>query len=80
LDLFERLENAKQYVEHANSFLKNSPSGTLERIRSSREILKYNPSSNTFGAFTKDNIPKTLFKPDSLKHSYNSNLNYFYGQ
>ncbi len=75
---FPELNNAKEYVDRAHNFLRD-PSA-LSRTRPNGEILKYDSRSNTFGSYTKDGIPKTLFKPDPSKHRHSTNLEYFYGQ
>jgi pyocin large subunit-like protein len=59
---FPELFNAKQYVERSHSLFQHSEK-TLTKIRSNGEILYYQPTSNTFGAFTKDGVPKTMFRP-----------------
>lgn len=60
---FSEFLNAKQYVEASRNFLHNSPSGTLTKIRSNGDILKYHPKSNTFGVMDINGTPKTMFKP-----------------
>lgn len=66
---FSEFQNAKQYVEGAKDFLHNSPSGTLTKVRSNGDILKYNPKSNTFGVMDATGAPRTMFKPtDGLKY------------
>ena len=59
---FPELFNAKQYVESSRGLFQYSE-GTLTKIRSNGEILSYQTQSNTFGAFTKDGVPKTMFRP-----------------
>jgi RHS repeat-associated protein len=60
---FPEFYNAKQYVEGTISFLHNSPSGTLMKVRGG-DILKYHPATNTFGVITSEGVPKTMFRPD----------------
>ncbi len=60
---FSQFYNAKQYVEGTRNFLINSPSGTLVKFRANGDILKYHPSSNTFGVMNSNHIPRTMFKP-----------------
>lgn len=76
------MENSmgKQYAEKAKNFLSNPPPGTLMKTRSNGEIVCYHPESNTFASFTNEGNPKTLFKPDVLKHKYTTNLEYFNAQ
>lgn len=46
------------------SFLTDPPPGTLTKVRESNgDILRYNPSTNTFGVMSSDGVPKTMFKP-----------------
>ena len=60
---FPELQNAKQYVEKAADFLRNPPKGTLTKINSRGDTLRYNPASNTFGVLSKDGVPRTMFRP-----------------
>ena len=68
--MWKKLENSYQ----------RPPQGTLTKIRLNGEIVLYHPGTNTFASFTKEGIPKTLFKPDVLRHKYSSNLEYFNAQ
>ena len=66
---FPKFNNAKQYVEGARKFLTNSPKGTMTKVRSNGDILKYHSKSNTFGVMNSNRIPKTMFKPtDRLQY------------
>jgi pyocin large subunit-like protein len=56
--------NAVDYVRRAHDFLNNSPAGTLTKTRPNGDVLKYHPSSNTFGVMDKCGQPRTMFKPD----------------
>jgi pyocin large subunit-like protein len=58
------LVNSKQYVDHAKNLF-NRTEGILSKTRVNGEILRYDIKTNTFGAYTKDGIPKTMFKPTS---------------
>ncbi|MBS7200375.1 MAG: hypothetical protein KH111_19940, partial [Bacteroidales bacterium] len=60
---FLNLQNAKQYVEATRNFLLKPPVGTLTKIRPNGDILRYNPSTNTFAIMNKFKIPRTMFKP-----------------
>ena len=79
---FSGLQNSRQYVEQAHNLFRD-PS-VLRRIRSSDgSCLRYDPLTNTFGSFTAEGIPKTMFKPGISKpmHSkYSNPMEYFYGQ
>jgi hypothetical protein len=77
---FQELSNARDYVEKIRNFLSNPPSGTLMKTRLNGEIVLYHPETNTFASFTKEGVPKTLFKPDVSKHKYSTNLEYFNAQ
>jgi RHS repeat-associated protein len=60
---FPEFVNSKQYVEGAKNFLNNSPTGTLIKQRGS-DILKYHPSTNTFGVMdATTGVPRTMFRP-----------------
>ncbi|TBR43811.1 hypothetical protein CBF23_003535 [Marinomonas agarivorans] len=60
---FPELQNAKQYVEATKKFLHTPPKGTLTKINSRGDTLRYNPSTNTFGVLSKDGSPRTMFRP-----------------
>ena len=77
---FSELVNSKQYVEKIRDFISNAPSGTLTKTRSNGDMLFYHVESNTLAIFTKEKIPRTLFKPDPSKHNYKTNLDYFNAQ
>jgi len=72
--------NAIDYVRQALSFLHNPPVGTLTRVRSNGDVVRYNPTTNTFGVMNASGEPRTFFKPDPAVHGYPSNLDYFYAQ
>jgi pyocin large subunit-like protein len=57
------LQNAKQYVEATKKFLTNSPAGTLTKVTSNGDILKYHEATNTFGVKNANGLPRTMFKP-----------------
>ena len=60
---FPELLNSKQYVEHTHNFFAGSRDRLLTKIRPNGEVLLYDVQTNTFGAFTPDGVPKTMFKP-----------------
>jgi hypothetical protein len=60
---FPELQNAKQYVEQAKEFLTNPPQGSLTKINSRGDTLRYDPNTNTFGVLSKDGAPRTMFRP-----------------
>lgn len=60
---FPELMNSKQYVEQTHSLFAGSKNQLLTKIRPNGEVLLYDVQTNTFGAFTADGVPKTMFKP-----------------
>ncbi len=60
---FPELLNSKQYVEHTHNFFSGSRDQLLTKIRPNGEVLLYDVQTNTFGVFTPDGVPKTMFKP-----------------
>jgi len=77
---FPELRTMEQYAERARRFLNEPPQGALTKVRSSGEVVVYDRVSNTFGVRAADGTPKTLFKPDPVKHHYPTNLDYFNAQ
>lgn len=66
---FPEFQNAKQYVDGAKDFFKNSPSGTLMKIRPDGDVLKYHQKTNTFGVMDATGVPRTMFRPtDGIKY------------
>lgn len=60
---FPELLNSKQYVEQTHNLFTGSKNQLLTKIRLNGEVLLYDVQTNTFGAFTADGVPKTMFKP-----------------
>ena len=60
---FPEFQNAKQYVEGAESFFSSPPAGTLTKTRPNGDTLFYNPGNNTFGVQAVDGAPRTMFRP-----------------
>jgi pyocin large subunit-like protein len=60
---FPELSSLDEYVDYAHNFLKSPSKETLTKIRHNGDIMRYEPSSNTFGVMNADGIPKTIFKP-----------------
>jgi RHS repeat-associated protein len=77
---FTGVSNALEYVAEAQSFLRSPPPGTLTRMRSNGDVVRYQPSSNTFGVMDSSGAPRTFFKPDPSQHGYATNLDYFNAQ
>jgi pyocin large subunit-like protein len=46
---FPDVQNAMEYVAKAQDFLRTPSGGTLTRIRSNGDVVRYHPGSNTFG-------------------------------
>ena len=77
---FPGLNNSLEYVADAQSFLRSPPSGTLTRLRTNGDVVRYNPGSNTFGVMDSSGAPRTYFRPDPAQHGYPTNLDYFNAQ
>jgi RHS repeat-associated protein len=77
---FPQYQNAKQYVEGANDFVRKPPSGAMTKTRANGEKVLYYPNSNTFAVQGTDGAPKTMFKPDPSTHGYPTNLDYYNAQ
>jgi pyocin large subunit-like protein len=45
-------------------------------------LLRFDLKSNTFGSFTPEGVPKTMFRPQlgEMPSRYSTALEYFYGQ
>lgn len=77
---FPDCKNAKEYVEKAQNFMGDPPTGTYTKVRPNGDIIRFNPKTDEFGIMEKDGTLKTFFKPDPSKHNYPSNWEYFLGQ
>ena len=66
---FPEIPNAKQYADKAKDMVSNAP---LTKTRPNGEILKYDPSSNTFVAALPDGTPKTMFRPKTAMVYWNN--------
>ncbi|MGX2968388.1 VENN motif pre-toxin domain-containing protein, partial [Ursidibacter sp. B-7004-1] len=77
---FPNLNNAKEYVDMAHDFMRNPPEDTLVKTRKNGDTIFYSPKSGIFAVKNKENIPKTMFKPDPKKHGYKTNEDYFNAQ
>ncbi len=77
---FPDVTNATEYVAKAQDFLRTPPGGTLTRVRSNGDVVRYHPGSNTFGVMDASGAPRTLFRPDPSVHGHATNLDYFYAQ
>ncbi|KFF61320.1 hypothetical protein IW01_20395 [Pectobacterium brasiliense] len=68
---FPELKNAKQYVDAAHDFMNNPPDGTLTKTRDNGDELFYHPETNIFASKSKDNAPRTMFKPTDKMDYWN---------
>jgi len=66
-----RLTAVWRNVKEAKRLLQDS--SALTKVRLNGQIQKYNQTNNTFGAFTKKGVLKTLFKSKDSSH-YRKNL------
>ena len=58
---FEGIQNSKQYVENVWKF--RDRTDVLIKVRANGERVLYDHPNNTFGVFTREGVPKTMFKP-----------------
>lgn len=81
---FPGINNAKEYLERARTFVTRPPDGTLMRLRQNADgtfdRIYFNPRSNEFAVITQGGQLRTFFKPDPAKHGYPNNLDYFRAQ
>ena len=69
-----------EYIAAVHDFIKNPPAGTLMRVQPDGDTVLYNPDKNWFAVKTKNNVPRTMFKPDPNIHGYRTNMEYFESQ
>ena len=67
---FPEAQNSKQYVEHAWKF--RDRADVLIKVRTNGERVLYDSPSNTFGVFTREGVPKTMYKPINGIKYFNS--------
>lgn len=73
--------NTQDYGQAAERFLTGLlPVGTLEKIDSKSDIVRYNPTTEEYGVITKRGKIRTYFIPDPKKHPYPTNLDFFNAQ
>jgi hypothetical protein len=85
---FPELKSMRQYVLAAHKFAIDPPAGTLPPIvrtekgrgRDIGDKVFYHPESNTILIVNSEGTPKTMFKPNTEKHPFETNLEYFYAQ
>lgn len=74
---FPQYSNADQYIAGAQNFVVNPPAGALIKQRPNGDVIIFHPSTDTFAVMTASGAPKTMFKPDPIKHGYATNLDCF---
>ncbi|MCU1483399.1 MAG: hypothetical protein JWN67_145 [Actinomycetia bacterium] len=77
---FPEIQSVEEYVDRAWTFLHDPPGGTLSVRRTNGDLVRYQPSTNTFGILDGSGVPRTLYKPDLAVHGYSSNMEYFSAQ
>ncbi len=77
---FSQFRNAKEYVEGTYNFFKNYSADVLSGFRKNGDKLIYDVKNNILGIMDKNEVPKTMFKPDPSIHGYKTNLEYYYEQ
>ncbi|MEQ8749527.1 MAG: RHS repeat-associated core domain-containing protein, partial [Amphiplicatus sp.] len=71
-------KSAGAYRGQASRFLTGRPgSGVLQRVRTNRDVVRFNPRTDQFGVIRRDNVIRTYYRPDPSIHGYASNLEYF---
>lgn len=82
-------QNAVVYTQKALSFLNNPPPGTLTKVRTNGDVVRYDPLTNVFGVMDKTGAPRTFYKPAPASATnprgydpskYSSPLEYFNAQ
>ena len=59
---FPQYQNAKQYAEGANDFVRNPPTGTQIKTKNG-DTMYYHPQSNTYVVTNSKGEVKTMYKP-----------------
>ncbi|WP_433894213.1 RHS repeat-associated core domain-containing protein [Streptomyces sp. CA-111067] len=77
---YPQLQNAKQYVEAAQRFMKSEDPWIQTKVRSNGDIVRYNRVTEDFGIMTPNGEIRTYYKPDPMVHGYASNQDYFDAQ
>jgi hypothetical protein len=77
---FPDVTTVEEYVNKAWAFLHDPPAGTLWLRRTNGDIVRYQPSTNTFGILDAGGIPRSFYKPDPSFHNEPTNLEYFHAQ
>jgi RHS repeat-associated protein len=74
-------KNSVDYVLKAREFMQNPPPGTLTKVRARNgDVVRYEPSTNTFGVMDSNGSVRTFYKPDPAVHRQPTNMDYFNGQ
>ena len=56
------------------------PEGVLERVRPNGDVVRFDPSTDTFGVVSRDGTIRTFYRPDPAVHDRASNLECFNAQ
>ena len=67
---FPQYQNAKQYVDGANNFVKNPPTGTLIKTKKG-DTMYYHTQTNTYAVTNRKGEIKTMYKPTRGKAYFN---------
>jgi RHS repeat-associated protein len=73
-------KNSIDYVFKAREFMQNPPPGTLTKVRANGDVVRYEPSANSFGIQDANGSMRTFYKPDTAVHNYPTNMDYFNAQ
>ncbi len=60
---FPDLKNEKEYAQKSQDLLNSPSTNVMKKIRNNGDVFRYDPATNTFGAFRSDGSLKTMFKP-----------------
>lgn len=77
---FRNFKMPNNMLKERSVLLADHHPGTLTKIRPNREVVFYDPGSNTFAVTTSNGTPKTMFRPDPAQHGFPSNLDYYNAQ
>ncbi|MER6684966.1 polymorphic toxin-type HINT domain-containing protein [Streptomyces olivaceoviridis] len=77
---YPHLQNAKQYVEEAQRFMRSQDPWIQTKVRANGDIVRYNRVTEDFGIMTPDGSIRTYYKPDPRVHGYATNQDYFNAQ
>ena len=68
-------------MKASKELLNNPHKGTLTKVcPDTGDVVRYYPTTNTFGVMSNEGTPRTMFKPDPSKYGFSSNLDDFNAQ